>query len=442
MKIISIRIENFKNIQTAELEFSEDVNIVSGKNRAGKTSLLDAICLTLGGAKAEELLKVPEPIKNGEDFAEVEITTNEDYVIAKKWFRGKSPVLSIKSKKGAKYPSPQALVNEFLGLFIDPSIYVHMKDKEFTDIVATQAGILDKLISNKMLYDVKYQERTNINRDLKKTRAMIDGMSEPEINLPDVPLSLSDLQSRLEEANSHSQEIQKKEFEIQKVKSEFQEIKNSIPRYDAEIDALLKEIENKNKAKAEALDKLKEVAELGKKLEKDVSTLKLGAIKVEDVIAEMNSLEEINHKINYKNNYYKLDNDASDLFVEVESLTGELEEIKADRSQIIATSKLPIEGLGFNEDDLVTYNGVVFSQLSEEEKASVSAAISIQSKSEEKLEVLILRNAGGFTQESLDAYIKTAKENGYQLIIERPGALEFGIVVENGKIIKGAKSNG
>ncbi|MBQ0025685.1 MAG: DNA replication and repair protein RecF [Bacteroidales bacterium] len=43
MFLTRIILENFKNIRSAELEFSDKINCISGKNGAGKTNLLDAV---------------------------------------------------------------------------------------------------------------------------------------------------------------------------------------------------------------------------------------------------------------------------------------------------------------------------------------------------------------------------------------------------------------
>jgi len=43
MIIKKIKLENFRNIEYAELEFSKDVNVIYGENAQGKTNLLEAL---------------------------------------------------------------------------------------------------------------------------------------------------------------------------------------------------------------------------------------------------------------------------------------------------------------------------------------------------------------------------------------------------------------
>ena len=51
MKINSIEIENFRNIEKLKLNF-EDVNIIWGENAQGKTNLIEAIYLFTSDRKS------------------------------------------------------------------------------------------------------------------------------------------------------------------------------------------------------------------------------------------------------------------------------------------------------------------------------------------------------------------------------------------------------
>lgn len=62
MKINSIKIENFRNIENLSLDFDDNVNIIYGENAQGKTNLIEAIYLFTGsksfrGVKDSELIR-------------------------------------------------------------------------------------------------------------------------------------------------------------------------------------------------------------------------------------------------------------------------------------------------------------------------------------------------------------------------------------------------
>ena len=49
MFLKKIRISNFKAIEDTEIEFQKGFNIIIGDNGVGKTSILEAISVALGG---------------------------------------------------------------------------------------------------------------------------------------------------------------------------------------------------------------------------------------------------------------------------------------------------------------------------------------------------------------------------------------------------------
>ena len=71
MKINSIEIENFRNIEKLKLNF-EDVNIIWGENAQGKTNLIEAIYL-FTGSKSFRGVRDKELVKFGEKKSELKI---------------------------------------------------------------------------------------------------------------------------------------------------------------------------------------------------------------------------------------------------------------------------------------------------------------------------------------------------------------------------------
>ena len=49
MRLKEVSIHNFRGIDTCRLQFHDSVNLIVGKNGAGKTSILESIAVGLGG---------------------------------------------------------------------------------------------------------------------------------------------------------------------------------------------------------------------------------------------------------------------------------------------------------------------------------------------------------------------------------------------------------
>ena len=67
-----IKLRGFRNIESAEVEFSEGVNILAGENAQGKTNLLEAIFYVSVG-KSFRAANSAEIIRFGENKAEIEL---------------------------------------------------------------------------------------------------------------------------------------------------------------------------------------------------------------------------------------------------------------------------------------------------------------------------------------------------------------------------------
>ena len=81
MKIKSIEIENFRNIEHISLDF-ENVNIIYGENAQGKTNLIEAIYL-FSGSKSFRGAKDCDLIKFGNEFARLKIDFERSIFIRK-----------------------------------------------------------------------------------------------------------------------------------------------------------------------------------------------------------------------------------------------------------------------------------------------------------------------------------------------------------------------
>ena len=65
MGLQSLDIRDFRNIQNASLTFSSGLNLITGTNAAGKTSLLEAI-YCLGRVRSFRTGIVDEPVRYGQ----------------------------------------------------------------------------------------------------------------------------------------------------------------------------------------------------------------------------------------------------------------------------------------------------------------------------------------------------------------------------------------
>jgi len=125
MKIDSLSIKGYRNIEKAFLEPNGGVNIIYGENAQGKTNILESIWL-FTGCKSFRSKKDSELVKFGAEYAKNEIS----------FFSGgreQSAVLFIDKKRtamknGVTLSSPRELIGSFYAVIFSPSHLSLVKD--------------------------------------------------------------------------------------------------------------------------------------------------------------------------------------------------------------------------------------------------------------------------------------------------------------------------
>jgi predicted ATP-binding protein involved in virulence len=94
MRIDKLKLTDFKNFHDLEVDFVKGINLFVGVNGSGKTAILDAVCVALGGffasreQKMQRVIEVPE-IRIKTDGSRVEHTTVQAFssLISEPWSR-------------------------------------------------------------------------------------------------------------------------------------------------------------------------------------------------------------------------------------------------------------------------------------------------------------------------------------------------------------------
>ena len=138
MKIIRLAAENVKRLVAVEITPKGNVIEITGKNGAGKTSVLDSIWWALAGNRTHQAV----PVRQGETEAVISLDLGD--IKVRREFSVREPLagaeagpaqtitrLFVESAQGARYPSPQKMLDELVGsLTFDPLAFSRMPPKD------------------------------------------------------------------------------------------------------------------------------------------------------------------------------------------------------------------------------------------------------------------------------------------------------------------------
>ncbi|PNX48832.1 MAG: hypothetical protein BV456_09430 [Thermoplasmata archaeon M8B2D] len=405
MKILKLQAENIKKIKAIDITPKNNSIIITGKNGAGKTSVLDSIYWAIAGAKAID----KKPIRDGETEGQIALDLGDKIVIRK--FKVKdndkfTTSLIIQSKDGATYSKPQDLLDSLIGnLSFDPLLFSQMKPQEQFDELKKIVKIDFDFEENKQMKKSIYNERTFINREIKQLEGEIAGIQYPD----DTP----------------NEEI--KVNEISNILYKYQEIN----RKDEVLLNNIKEMEKKIISLNEEIKKVEKEIELTKK-ERNFETI--NQQEIEKLQQQINSSSEINKNVSNKKRKEELKEKLENKKKISEQYTEEIKALEESKIQAISKVKMPVENLSFG-DNQILYNNIPLEQVNSAKKLEISCAIAMSSNSE--LKVLRVKNGSLLDEESLNIIKKMAKDKDYQLWLEKVDTTgKVGIVIENGEIKK------
>lgn len=411
MKIIQLIAENVKGLKAVNITPDEHFQQISGKNGQGKTSVLDSIWLALAGKDASKGMN--KPIREGQEsaFATVDLG---DVKVTRKW-KGDKTTLEVLSKEGAKFNSPQGMLDEMIGkLSFDPLAFANLDDKKQRETLQSLVGIDFTALDHqrKILYD----DRTETNRDKDKYKSLLDKLPYPKDNLPNEELKAGDVIAQITAAQTQVQENENKRRDLDKLRVKSQDLSNEIKQLES---LLLEKKEEHNR-----------IVEQGKALKAEVE--KLVDPDISELQNQLERIEETNRHVREAAEYKKALKDYELCVEESEELTAKIKEIDRIKEDTLQSAQFPIEGLSFDEVG-VTYKGIPFKQCSAAERLKVSMAMAMALNP--KLRVIRILDGSLLDSENIALIREMAKEKDYQVwveVVDESG--NMGIVIEDGQV--------
>lgn len=420
-KIVRLEAESFKRLKAVEIHPDGAVVTLRGNNGAGKSSVLDAIQAALGGEKA-----CPEvPIHRGADGARVVLETDDGLVVERRWTAGGTR-LEVRTKDGAKYSSPQKVLDGLVAkLAFDPIAFMREKPERQAEILRALVGVDFSLLDGKRR--AAYEGRTEANRQVAAAKARLAAI--PVVDAPDAPVSAADLLEEQERRRAQHDANEAKRRELSAARAKYSTLEGFVAASAADVAKLEKALEDARALLASNQRALEALKDPGKALKAEVE--QLVDADLEEIPAKLRDVEAVNERVRQKKARAEEAARVAAAEAMAGKLTAEIDAIDAQKAEALAEAAFPVLGLAFS-DRGVTLGGLPLEQASSAEQLRVSVAMGLALNP--KLKVLLVRDGSLLDEASMAMVATMAADAGAQVWIEIVGKGGVGIVIEDGHV--------
>lgn len=438
--VVGLKAENFKRLVAVELHPTATGLVeLRGRNGQGKSSVLDAIAAALGGARACPT----KPIRDGESSAEVVVDLG-DLIARRRWTDPEDAsknYLTVESKDGAAFKSPQAILDRLTGGFADPVEFQRLKPADQVRAVLGMVDLGIDLDASKRAEAEAEQERLMLGREGKALAGEVEGLKRDAAGAPAERVSVTELSAQLEAAHAHNGERVRLEAAAGNARREAAEADG----YAGKLEAQLAELEDQIQALERQFKDLNDVAipqanaalaEAEAKAEAaDAAVARFEPVITTAIQQQIARAEATNRHADAAD---RLAQRAADLVAkmhEYKVADQRVQQVRQERRDALEAVTWPVDGMGYDPDGVtLTLAGVPLAQASQAEQLRASAELAMAQ--DPPIRVMLVREGSLLDAEHKAMLADLVAARGYQLWIEcvADGPTGVGFFVDDGVI--------
>ena len=418
LAIVSFHATNAKRLDAVSMTFNENgATVIGGSNGQGKTSVLDLIMSAILGKKYTPT----NPIKEGHERADVKVELNNGVIVRRKFENGRSTI----KVEGCSGSSQQFLNDLFGENALDVREFMKAKDKKKGEILMKLIGIDFTCLDAEHLR--LYEERTNLNREEKRLKQLVDslpvyeGVGTDEVSTVQIIGQMTELgqeqSNLLSAAASHEDATARWEQNIIEGNKDLTILKEKISALEREIVQSEKLAEEGKELAAKAKKELKELDHYS---------------KVEAMKTQISGAEETNTKVRANREKVHVAADLLTAANDSKKCDEAVKDNRAEKVQILSDAKMPVAGLSVDEG-LITFRGLQWDSLSTAEQFMIGTAV--QAAQNPDAPIVLLDHMEAFDEENLRKYSEWCAKKEFQIIGTRVSTgSECTYVIEDGNI--------
>ena len=402
VKINKLEIENVKRIKAVQLEpKAEGLTVIGGRNRQGKTSVIDAIAWALGGdrfrpsqAQREGALTPPD----------LRVELDNGLIVER---RGKNSELKVTDPSGRR--GGQQLLNEFVEqLALDLPRFMQASSREKANTLLQIIGLREQLAALEGQEQDLYNRRRSIGQiAIQKAKYAEELPFDP--TAPTEPVSVSELIRQQQEILARNGENQRKRAQAASLQAEKERLRRQLAELQARYDEICCSLEIAQKSAAALLDE---------------STAEL-----EENIA---NIEQLNRRVQSNLDRERALDEVAQYQAEYDGLSEALEQCRQAKLDLLAGAQMPLPGLSVAEGELV-YQGQRWDNMSASEQLRV--AVAVVRRLNPKCGFVLLDKLEQMDLPTLQEFGSWLEAEGLQVIATRVSTGgECSVIIEDGYI--------
>ena len=413
MRIVKLSIHNFLGLKDVEVNPTQ-TNVIVGKNKAGKTSILKAIKAAFTGDADSTMIRVGQQ--------KAEITVDVEDLTIKRTITGKGNYLDVSNSDGFKMPAPQKYLDGILGVFsFNPVAFFEQKavDRKKYLLNAIKLTItqdeLAQYTGGDKLAGLDYENTHALEIVAQATKYYYDKRTVANAEVSKKEKSLQDITATIPEG-----------FDPNKVTEEqIGSLRDVIEKDEVEMRKKDENTRMIGVLESQEKDLLKQLEELQERIAKvQIDIAEKCALKFDfsDPVS-MSAAKETLKVLESQREFKFASKRAEEIRVELteamkeqEKLDVVVKNLKNVPSELIKKAELPIEGLEIVGDDIVVA-GVSVDNMSSSEQLKIG--IKIAQALNQKFKIICADRLECLDAEMFELFLKEMADSGYQLFVTR-----------------------
>ena len=408
-RIIHFYADNVLRLKVVEIEPPSDVVELTGGNRDGKSSVLRAIMMTLMGASAAPSETVINDEHEGSERAECRIDLGADgvvrYSVTRVWTRS-GTYLDIRTPEGMAPHRKQGFLSAIIGkLALDPFAFFRMDARQQADVIRQIAELDTSALDSER--ERVFEERRDLGRDLARMKA---GLVEPP-PCPGAEIDIRPLLCEIERATEADRAAWRRASAIKSGRDAVLRAEQSLAEANAKLEIARRRVADAEAGLANARLELEAAQSEPEVVVPDVTELRKRVGE-----AERHNLEIAQWSMNAER-YAARKAEIAATERKIEGLTQRLEQISEDRRALIAACKMPVDGLGLDDEGALTWQGRPLANCSRGE--AIALSMKVAAAMSPTLRVILIEDASLMDDETEAQVREFARQHGYQLWLEK-----------------------